>query len=219
MRQTSQFSMIAFYVLILIGLDHHIIIARALAASPEAIILPSPPLTFQTAPGSEIASSYCLICHSAEYVYMQPPHSRVHWDKIVMKMKQAFGCPIPNEHIPTLVDYLVSQNTIQPTPHIKVAQKETPSKKNGKGNSTNGKVLYDTYCTNCHGSQGKGDGPVGQSLIPPAADLTVTEQKSDKQLLDVIRKGRPGTAMPSWKGDLSDAEIHDVLSYVRALSQ
>lgn len=46
---------------------------------------PSDPITFQSGPGSQIATTYCLICHSAEYMYMQPPHSRERWEKIVKK--------------------------------------------------------------------------------------------------------------------------------------
>ncbi|MEO8327766.1 MAG: hypothetical protein ABI618_18095, partial [Nitrospirota bacterium] len=33
--------------------------------------LPSDPISFQPGPGSDLASRYCLMCHSAEYVYMQ----------------------------------------------------------------------------------------------------------------------------------------------------
>ncbi|GJL61524.1 MAG: hypothetical protein NPIRA04_01780 [Nitrospirales bacterium] len=44
-------------------------------------------------------------------------------------------------------------------------------------------------------------------------------QKSDNQLLDVIRNGCPGTAMSSWNGDFSDAETHDIFAYLRILSQ
>ncbi len=60
---------------------------------------------------------------------------------------------------------------------------------------------------------------MGKMLIPPAADLTVLGMKSDKELLATIRNGRPGTAMPSWKGNLSAQAIVDVLSYVRGLSR
>ena len=150
---------------------------------------------------------------------MQPPHSGARWEEIVKKMKHAFGCPIPDEHIPTLVRYLVSQNSLQPLPPTVHVSQPAVQKTNKKGNPDAGQRIYETYCTNCHGSGGKGDGPVGQSLVPPAADLTVTGNKSEHELLSTIRKGRPGTAMPSWKGDLSDKEIYDVLSYVRTLSQ
>ena len=35
-----------------------------------------------------------------------------------------------------------------------------------------GKELYTKYCASCHGAGGKGDGPVGKMLTPPASDLT-----------------------------------------------
>ena len=54
-------------------------------------------------------------------------------------------------------------------------------------------------------------------LVPPAANLTVIGEKSDQELLATIKNGRPGTAMPSWKGDLSAQEILDVLAYARSL--
>ncbi len=219
MRYAFKLRIVIFSILFLLGQDVSSMANRLLAAQPKDIVLPSPPLTFQVAPGSEIATSYCLICHSAEYVYMQPPHSRAQWNEIVKKMKHAFGCPIPDEHISTLVDYLFSQNMIQPTPKLQVVKQKASRPQNDKENPQNGKILFSTHCTNCHGTQGKGDGPIGQSLIPPAADLTATGKKSDKELLKVIRKGRSGTAMPSWKSALSDAEIYDVLSYIRTLSR
>ena len=55
------------------------------------------------------------------------------WYEIVKKMKRVFGCPIPEEHIPTLVDYLVSQNTIQPTPKLKVVKDESSVITNTQG--------------------------------------------------------------------------------------
>ncbi len=171
--------------------------------------------SFQPSEGQEIAQSYCLICHSADYIYMQPAHSEEKWTAIVHKMKRVFGCPIPNDHIPTLVGYLVIQNDVDPWGLLtKEVQKDNLSLNRSMGNSNQGKEVYTTYCLNCHDTTGKGDGPIGQSLVPPAADLTIIGEKSDKALLQIIRNGRPGTAMPSWKGDLSDQDILDVLSYI-----
>ena len=133
-------------------------------------------------------------------------------------MQSAFGCPIPDDQISPLVDYLVSQNGIQPTPIGEKAQENTPSPKDTQGNLDDGKTVYETNCANCHGNGGKGDGPIGQALVPPPSNLTATKNKSDQELLNTIKNGRPGTAMPSWKGDLSAQEIQDVLAYIRSLS-
>lgn len=187
--------------------------------APSTLRLPPDPITFQQGAGSDIASSYCLICHSAEYIYTQPPHPHEKWTEIIKKMKYAFGCPIPDENIPPLAQYLFRQNEFQPTPMVKNVAVVDKVSKNGRGNPEKGKVVYNTYCLNCHGQTGKGDGPIGKSLIPPAADLTATGKKSDEGLLKTIREGRPGTAMPSWKHEISEQEILDVVAYLRSLSQ
>ena len=86
-------------------------------------------------------------------------------------------------------------------------------------NNEKGAAVYRTNCVNCHGVNGKGDGPVAPNLIPPPADLTsqVVQQKNDQQLLKSIREGKAGTSMPAWKGDLSAQQIEDVMAFVRTL--
>ncbi len=39
-------------------------------------------------------------------------------------------------------------------------------------NLEKGKETYKTYCLNCHGIHGKGDGPASKVLTPPPADFT-----------------------------------------------
>lgn len=84
-----------------------------------------------------------------------------------------------------------------------------------------GRAIYEKHCLPCHGAQGRGDGQFGQVTRPPAADFTsvVSKKKTDAQLLDTIRNGRPPTAMEGWKGYLSDSEIQDVLVYVKTLRE
>lgn len=185
--------------------------------------LPADPISFQTGPGSDLASRYCLMCHSAEYVYMQPPHSREQWMEIVNKMKTTFGCPISNEDMALLAGYLVTQNSLQPSssaPHVQGDDKKQISDQstNHSGDPLRGKSLYDRHCVTCHGPGGKGDGPIGQALIPPAANLTLLGKQSDKTILDTLRNGRPGTAMPSWKNDLNSLELNHLLSFLRTLT-
>lgn len=87
------------------------------------------------------------------------------------------------------------------------------------GDSTKGKIIYETNCLVCHGERGKGDGIIGASLNPPPADLTGSQAmaKSDKDLLMVIREGR--AVMPAWKTRLKEQDIQNVLAYIRSLGE
>lgn len=89
------------------------------------------------------------------------------------------------------------------------------------GDQAAGAKLYAKHCTLCHGPEGKGDGPAGASLRPPAADLTSADVRgdSDEELLGIIANGKQGTAMPPWKGTLSEKQMQDVLAYIRSLSR
>ena len=59
-------------------------------------------------------------------------------------------------------------------------------------NQSEGKKLYLTYCSSCHGDNGKGDGPAARSLpVKPVnhTDGAVMNQLTDKFLLEIISKG------------------------------
>jgi mono/diheme cytochrome c family protein len=91
------------------------------------------------------------------------------------------------------------------------------------GDAAKGKMVFEQKggCVNCHGAGGRGDGPAGKMLVPPPADLTSpkAKAKSDAELLKTIQEGRPGTAMIGFKGQLTEQEIRDLLSYVRGLTK
>lgn len=42
-----------------------------------------------------------------------------------------------------------------------------------------GKAAYQQYCASCHGSSGRGDGPVAESLATPPLDLTKIAARRD----------------------------------------
>lgn len=82
-----------------------------------------------------------------------------------------------------------------------------------------GRRLYEQHCLDCHGPQGRGDGIKAPFLSPRPGNLVsaATSAKSDKDLLKIIANGRPRTAMPAWKNQLSDEEQREVLRYIRSL--
>jgi len=81
-----------------------------------------------------------------------------------------------------------------------------------------GKRLYEQYCRFCHGDQGKGK---AFDVTPPPADLTslAVQQKSDFELTKTIHEGERGTAMGSWKWELSEKEKQNILAYIRWLGR
>lgn len=84
-----------------------------------------------------------------------------------------------------------------------------------------GKALFETHCVVCHGESGKGDGPLGLSLIPRPADLTihaVPGVHTDAQLYEWISNGFPGSAMPAWRAQLSDTDRWNLVNFIRTLA-
>ena len=88
-----------------------------------------------------------------------------------------------------------------------------------------GKRLYQSYCTGCHGASGKGDGPAGKTLPVKPADHTngrKMSQYSDEHLMTVISKGGASVGkssqMPAWGAVLKETQIQEVVTYIRALA-
>ena len=81
-----------------------------------------------------------------------------------------------------------------------------------------GTKIFKTNCEICHGPQGHGDGPAGQSLNPRPKDLSELQKiASDDYLFWRISTGKPGTSMVAWKGILSEEQIWQVISFIRTL--
>ena len=83
-----------------------------------------------------------------------------------------------------------------------------------------GEVVYKTNCILCHGIQGDGRGRAASLFHPPPVDL-IHSDKDDEYKTAIIRLGGAETGrssgMPPWEKRLSDTEIHDLVSYLRAI--
>jgi mono/diheme cytochrome c family protein len=88
----------------------------------------------------------------------------------------------------------------------------------GPDAASGGEKVFSANCAMCHGSQGHGDGPAGQSLDPRPKNLAgIQAAAGDDFLFWRIREGKPGTAMVAWKGILSDEQIWQTVSFIRTL--
>ncbi len=84
-----------------------------------------------------------------------------------------------------------------------------------------GERFYKQNCINCHGASGRGDGAAADKLEPKPADLTSdkTQAKQDTELIETIKFGRPGTAMPGWVSELDERDMRDMMAYIRTLGR
>ena len=81
-----------------------------------------------------------------------------------------------------------------------------------------GEVLYARHCAACHGSEGRGDGPVAPSLRRPPSDLTQLARANggrfDAARIAAVIDGRSPVAehgtsdMPVW-GVVFESELSD----------
>ncbi len=84
-----------------------------------------------------------------------------------------------------------------------------------------GQAIYEVHCVPCHGETGKGDGPLGLTLNPKPADLTlhaIPGVHTDAQLYEWITNGFPGSAMPAWKTQISDTDRWNLVNFIRTLA-
>ncbi|MCL4475821.1 MAG: cytochrome c [Nitrospirae bacterium] len=104
MRRTIIFSMI---------LASLILAAAFAVAGPQApvhsISLPETRVELAPGDGKVKVETFCNICHSLDYITMQPKFSRAQWTGTVNKMVKVFGAPINEEDSKMIIDYLVAQ--------------------------------------------------------------------------------------------------------------
>ncbi len=75
--------------------------------SVHSIELPVIPVQLKAGPGLDKVSTLCNICHSTDYITMQPAFPRATWTAEVNKMVKVMGAPINEEDAKTIINYLV----------------------------------------------------------------------------------------------------------------
>ena len=138
----------------------------------------------------------------------------------------AWGEKLPPELIDDIAGHVMTLVARRPETPSQVVQEflEAPP-----GSAEDGRRLYVTYCSICHGAEAKGDGFYADTLrmrnnIRPR-DLTGTEYfstKTDEELYLTIALGggHGGLSqfMPAWNVTLPPDQMKSLVSYVRAIS-
>lgn len=83
----------------------------AYAASQETvhtIQLPNIPTELKAGEGKD-RMALCGICHSLDYITMQPEFSRTQWTAEVNKMIKVMGAPVNEDDAKIIINYLATQ--------------------------------------------------------------------------------------------------------------
>ncbi|WP_456427313.1 c-type cytochrome [Rhodocaloribacter sp.] len=183
------------------------------------LALPTSPAQAQERTGVEIWSQSCGNCHTA-----QPPvrYTADQWESIVVHM--TISARLTDEEMMAVKEFLESgarkmadaserkADTFLAASDPEVTQEILHSEKAAK--------LYASYCATCHGNEGRGNGPVAKALQPKPRNLVDPEfqkARSDEELFEVILEGKG--AMPGFKGQLNESQVHALVRYLRALAQ
>jgi len=110
------------------------------------------------------------------------------------------------------------------------ASQQAPASRDAHGESVaDGKVLYEQYCSTCHGVKGDGHGPTADLVGKPAPrdftrglyEFRTTETTELPLRADVVRtiaNGVHDTTMPAFRGLMSDRDLDAVSHYVEGFS-
>ncbi|HZA00923.1 MAG TPA: cytochrome c [Hyphomicrobiaceae bacterium] len=87
------------------------------------------------------------------------------------------------------------------------------------GDPQRGEPLYQRYCSGCHGVDGRGGGKNFMPHVGALAKKGHTELLQDSYLAAIIAEGGEpfgkSAFMPAWKSKLSEADIADIIAYIR----
>jgi len=86
------------------------LLGGVLAATLATAVADESRLQLAVAPGSDLVTARCVVCHSIDYILMNAPiQGRAGWEATVNKMIKVMQAPITPDEAATIVGYLDGQ--------------------------------------------------------------------------------------------------------------
>ncbi len=86
-----------------------------------------------------------------------------------------------------------------------------------RADAAKGGEVYKAKCAMCHGADGKGDTAMGKNLKLRDLGSADVQNVHDSEMKTLLENGK--NKMPSFKGKLTDAQMGDVIQFVRTLKK
>ena len=125
--------------------------------------------------------------------------------------------------MPTLPDGVISRNHAR-LPGDRLAPETAAMEIPTGRNLTEGKRLFDNYCTACHGVDGMGGAPVADNSsgkrypVPPpnlSGPGNIVSLRTDGYLFFTVRDG--ANVMPGYGYAMLDEDVWDLVAYMRTM--
>ncbi len=100
---------------------------------------------------------------------------------------------------------------------VRAAQITPPADLAAPSRIATGAHLYDSLCTSCHLAPGMKKTDLSRGLYPKAPQLAFGTDLTPAQEFWTIKHGIKLTAMPAWGRTHSDAEVWDLVAFIRKM--
>ncbi|MDH5409491.1 MAG: c-type cytochrome [Gammaproteobacteria bacterium] len=201
--------------------------AGSTSAEPLAVTNIDPVLSSK---GKALYEQNCVFCHQADAIgkpgfapsLTNEEFLQVSSDKFLMGTirdgRQGTGMPpfahLGRKDVEAIVAYLRSHATL---PNMSAQVDAQPR---SQGDERLGRFWFESICATCHGPNG--DGYVAGSTGTAIGKAGFLDKVSDGFIRETIKQGRSNTRMIGYSGPeamaaLSDADIDDVIAYLRTV--